>query len=149
VALVAGDQQGEEGAGAEVDAVPAHAEGLLPFLSVVEDQAAAPADSRVVEEELDAVGLVGLHDRVAKGQDLVLLGDVGQMGGHPHAGRRALFTQRLRPAHRLLGDVAHRHVAALRRQLAGELPSHARATAGDHGDPVVESVHLVLPRSGE
>src|SRR5690606_9880685 len=68
--LVGGDQGREEGAGAVVDAAPAHVEGALPLVGRVGDEAAAAGDARVVEQQVDVGGLVPGEGLVAEARHL-------------------------------------------------------------------------------
>ena len=63
------------------------------------------------------------------------------------ARRRGLLAQRLVSAIAVGRDVADRDVAALGRQLAGELAAHAGAAAGDDGELPCELVHPRSPSS--
>ena len=70
-----------------------------------------------------------------------LLGDVAVMGADPHAGPgvSARDDRGLRDGVRV--HVAGRDRASLRRELAGKLAAHARATAGHHRELPGERVH--------
>src|SRR4051794_15103531 len=55
VAFLAGEQQRQERARAEVDAAPADAEGAIPLRPFIGDEAAATADAGVVEQQVDVL----------------------------------------------------------------------------------------------
>ena len=133
----------QEGAGAVVDAAPAHVERPLPLLAAVGDHAAAAANSGVVEQQVDLVGVVAVCDLIAKSLYLRRVGHVGDMVGDAQALRQSRrFAETLRFRHRRRRDVAHRDVAGLRDQLADEFPPHPRAAAGDDRGPPSEFLHV-------
>ena len=153
VAAVGLQHHRQEGAGAVVDAEPADVEGALPFRALVRDHAAAAADAGVVEQQMDLVGVVLLGDLGGEALDVIFVGDVGDMGGDAQALRQALdLAQPLGLGHRRRRHVAHGDAAALGHELAGELAPHARAAAGDDGDPPCEILHVIsfspLPAKG-
>src|SRR5271163_3635388 len=79
VALLRLQHHRQEGAGAVVDAAPAHVEGSFPLLAAMGEHAAAAADTGIIEEEMDLVGAVALGGLVAKSLDLRRVGHVGEM----------------------------------------------------------------------
>ena len=84
VTRVARNQQGHEGPGAVVDAIPADAEDALPLLPVPVDETDGAADAGVVKEQVDALRLALLHDGVPESQHAGLVRDVAPVCGHPH-----------------------------------------------------------------
>ena len=118
-------------------------------LAVVHDHAAAAADAGIVEQQMDLVGVLLAGNLACEAIHLLFVRDVGHVRGDPKALRQALdLAQPLGLGHRRRRDVAHGDVAALGDQLAGEFAAHARAAAGDDGNPPCDILHvLVLPRS--
>ena len=144
VAFLARDQHGQEGARPEVDAVPAHREGLLPLLARGFNQAAAAPDSCVVEDEIHVIRLVRVGDGRPEGEQIGLAGDVGHEAVHTGSARSGFAGQHLRLLHVLAGDVAHRDVTALRRELPHELAAHARPAARHDRNLPREALHAFL-----
>src|SRR4029077_1892127 len=70
VALLGVLQHRQKRAGAVIDAAPADVERALPFVAAVGNHAAAAADTGVVEQQVDLVGLVTVGNLVAKPLDL-------------------------------------------------------------------------------
>jgi hypothetical protein len=135
VALVGLLQQRQKGADAEIDAAPADVEGFFPLLTGVGEQAAATADTGVVEQQMDPVGGLLLDQFIAEAQQLVLHGNVGDVGGDAQALRQLFhLAQPLGFRHRARRYIAHRDIAALGDQLAREFAAHARAAPGDDSD---------------
>src|SRR6516225_8236897 len=66
VALLGLLQHRQKHAGAVIDAAPADVERALPFVAAVGNHAAAAADTGVVEQQVDLVGLVPVGNLVAK-----------------------------------------------------------------------------------
>jgi exodeoxyribonuclease-3 len=135
VALVGFHQHRQENAGAEIDPAPADVEGLFPLLPGVGEQAAAAANAGIVEQQMNPVGSLLLGEFVAKAQQLIFDGNVGDMGGDAQALRQ--FFHLAQPPgfrHSTCRDIAHRDVAALGDQLPRKLAAHARAASGDDSD---------------
>src|SRR4029077_14104900 len=107
--------------------------------------AAAAADTGVVEQQVDLVGLVTVGNLVAKPLDLRPVGDIDDV-------RRD--AQPLRQSHRLAQpvrfhqagrrDVAHCDIAGFRHQLADQLAGPAAAAAGGYRGPPSEFGHVYL-----
>src|SRR5207244_8290105 len=76
VALLGVLQHRQKRAGAVIDAAPADVERALPFVAAVGHHAAAAADTGVVEQQVDLVGLVTVGNLVAKPLDLRPVGDI-------------------------------------------------------------------------
>ena len=134
----------QEGPCAVVDTEPADVEGPLPFAALVQEHAAAAADAGIVEQQVDLVGVLVARDLGRKALDVVLVGDIAEMGGDAEALRQGIdLAQALGFCHRRGRDVADRDVAAFGHQLAGELAAHARAAARDHGNPAGQILHVV------
>src|SRR5882762_8810598 len=72
VALLGVLQHRQKRAGAVIDAAPADVERALPFVAAIGNHAAAAADTGVVEQQVDLVGLVTVGNLVAKPLDLRL-----------------------------------------------------------------------------
>ena len=140
VALVGGDEQREEGAGAVVHAAPAHGEAPVPRLAAVGEQAAAAAQAGVVEQQVDVVGLVLLDHLVAEREDRLLRRDVAQVRGDADVRRRFL-------GHRpglveLVGrQVARGDVASGLDQLQHQLAPHPARAARDDRNFSLEVLH--------
>ena len=66
VALLGDLQHWQKRAGAVIDTAPANVERALPFVAAIGNHAAAAADTGVVEEQVDFVGLVAVGTLVAK-----------------------------------------------------------------------------------
>lgn len=81
-------------------------------------------------------------DRVAKGDQLGFLADVGTKGGDTGARRRLREAQLAGLRHVLFGDIAYRHMHAGGAELACELTAHAGAATGDDGDLIGFDLHL-------
>ena len=79
VALVGVLQHRQKRAGAVIDAAPADVERALPFVAVIGNHAAAAADTGVVEQQVDLVGLVAVGNLGAKPLDLRPVGDIGDV----------------------------------------------------------------------
>jgi hypothetical protein len=110
------------------------------------NHAAAAADTGVVEQQVDLVGLVTVGYLVAKPLDLRPVGDIGDVrrDAQPlRQSRRLAEPLRFRQAGRR--DVAHRDIAGFRHQLADQLAAHSAAAAGDYRDPPSEFGHVYLP----
>ena len=117
--------------------------------AAIGDHAAAAADAGVVEQQMDLVGVVAVGDLVAKPLDLRLVRHVGDVRRDAQPLRQSRrLAQPLRFRHARRRNVAHCDVAGLRHQLANQLAPHARAAAGDYGDPPSKIVHPYLPLSG-
>jgi hypothetical protein len=100
MALVGLLQHRQEGAGAGVDAAPAYVEGPLPFVAAVGDHAAAAADTGVVEQQMDLVGVVAVCDLIAKSLYLRRVGHVGDVCGDAQVLRQSGgFAETLRLRH--------------------------------------------------
>ena len=109
------------------------------------EHAAAPADARIVEQQVDLVGTVALGDLIAEALHLRRVGDVSDMRGDAQALRQSRgLTETRRLDHTLRRDVTRRDVAGLGNQLADELPPHPRAAAGDDRDPAREVLHVTF-----
>src|SRR5215467_10386534 len=148
VALLGVLQHRQKRAGAVIDAAPADVERALPFVAAVGHHAAATADTGVVEQQVDLVGLVTVGNLVAKPLDLRLVSDIDDVRRDAQAlrqSRRHAQPLRFRQAGRR--DVAHRDIAGFRHQLADQLAAHAAAAAGDYRGPPREFGHLYLPCS--
>ena len=137
----AGDEHLAERAGHEVDAVPADVERAFPFLAAVLDEAAATADARVVEKQVDVLGLERIADVVPEGGDLVLECHVAKGARDPGALPRLLTRQLDSLGEVLLDDVAGRHVATLGDELPHQRAAHAGAAAGHDRDLAAEILH--------
>ena len=70
VALLGVLQHRQKRAGAVIDAAPADVERALPFVAAIGKHAAAAADTGVVEQQVDLVGLLTVGNLVAKPLDL-------------------------------------------------------------------------------
>ena len=129
-----------------VVATPADVEGPLPLVLLVDDQAAAAADAGVVEQEVDAVGILVPGDGIAEATNLDGIGDVGDVRGDALALAKPIgHTEPLCLLHRRGRDVAERDVAALRDQQPRQLATHSRAAAGDDRDPACKILHAPAP----
>ena len=123
--LVARHQQGNEGPGAVVHAIPADAENPLPLLPVTVDECDGAADTGIVEQQVDALCFVLLHHRIAECEHLGLVCDIALVRGDPHgiAAHRGRLVEAVRE------NVAGRHIATRRRELNREFaPDSASAT---------------------
>jgi len=119
----------------------------LPFVAAVGNHAAAAADTGVVEQQVDLVGLVTVGNLVAKPLDPRPVGDIDDVRRDPQPlrqSRRLAQPLGFRQAGRR--DVAHRDIAGFRYQLADELAAHAAAAAGDYRGPPSEFGHVYLPK---
>jgi len=83
VALLGVLQHRQKRAGAVIDAAPADVERALPFVAAIGNHAAAAADTGVVEQQVDLVGLVTVGNPVAKPLDLRPVGDIGDVRRDP------------------------------------------------------------------
>ena len=129
------DQHRQKGADAEINPAPADIESPLPLLAGVGEQASAAANAGVIEQQMNPVGRLLLGDFIAKPQQLVFDGDVGEMRGDAQALRQPFHLAKpLGLRHRVGGDVAHRNIAALGNQLARQLAAHACAAPGNDGN---------------
>src|SRR6516225_9803583 len=147
VALLGVLQHRQQRAGAVIDATPADVERALPFVAAVGNHAAAAADTGVVEQQVDLVGLVTVGNLVAKALDLRPVGDIDDVRRDPQPlrqSRRLAQSLRFRQAGRR--DVAHRDIAGFRHQLADQLAAHSAAAAGDYCGPPREFGHVYLPK---
>jgi hypothetical protein len=89
VALLGLLQHRQKGAGAVIDAAPADVERPFPFLGTMGDHAAAAAYARVVEQQVDLIGVVALGDLIAEAPHLRCVGDVGEVRGYAQALRQS------------------------------------------------------------
>src|SRR6516165_7794001 len=147
VALLGVLQHRQKRAGAVIDAAPADVERALPFVAAVGHHAAAAADTGVVEQQVDLVGLVTVGNLVAKPLDLCPVGDIDDVrrDAQPlRQSRRLAKPLRFRQAGRR--NVAHRDIAGFRDQLADQLAAHAATPAGDYRRPPSEFGHVYLPK---
>jgi hypothetical protein len=111
---------------------------------IVGDHAAAATDAGIVEQQMDLVGVLLFGGFVAEALHLRLVGYVGDMGGDAEPLRQALrLTEPSGLRHRSSGDIAHRDITAFGHKLAHQLAAHARAAAGDDGDPAGKILHGV------
>src|SRR5262249_36038819 len=129
----------------------ADVEGALPFAAFMREHAAAAADAGVVEQEMDPVGVLLTGDLIGEALDVLLVGDVGQMGGDAQPLRQPFeLAQPLGLGHRGGRHAAHGDVAALGHELARELAAHAGAASGDDRNSAGEILHAtLLPRRPE
>ena len=145
VALVGAHQHRQERPARIVDAEPVDLEDTVPLLPVGQHEAAAAADARVVEEQVDAVGVVLARHVFGEAPYLRFVSDVGDVAGEGHALRAAVGIAKARGLRHVFGEqIAHRHAGALRHQLAHQLAAHARAAAGDDGELACEILHPFL-----
>ena len=79
VALLGVLQHWQKRAGAVIDTAPADVERALPFVAAIGNHAAAAADTRVVEQQVDFVDLVTIGNLVAKPLNLRPVGDIGDV----------------------------------------------------------------------
>ena len=79
VRIGACEQHRHERPGTVVDAEPADVEGALPLVAGIAREASTAGDARVVEQQVDMVGVVGGLDRVAERVDLVFVGHVAMV----------------------------------------------------------------------
>src|SRR6266446_168550 len=79
VALLGVLQHRQKRTGAVIDAAPADVERALPFVAAIGNHAAAAADTGVVEQQVDLVGLVAVGNLVAKPLDLRPVGDISDV----------------------------------------------------------------------
>jgi hypothetical protein len=142
VALLGLHQQRQKSARTVVDATPADVECPLPFLAAVDDEAAAAADTGIIEQQMDPVGGVTVGDLGAEALHLREVGHVGNMRRDAQALRqpRRLAEPNGFP-HPLGSKIAHRNIARFRHQLADQLAAHAAAAAGYNRDPARELLH--------
>jgi hypothetical protein len=143
VAFLGLQQQRQESARTVVDTAPADVEGPLPFLAAVGDQAAAAADTGIVEQQMDPIGGVTVGDLGAEALHLREVGHLGDMRRDPQALRQPRrLAQPYGFRHPLGSKIAHRDIAGFRYQLAHQLAPHPRAAAGDNRDPAREHLHV-------
>src|SRR5271166_5833964 len=129
------NEHGKECAGPVVDTAPADSEGFVPLRAIVEQQATAASDARVVEEQMNVIRIVGARDVVAERMDLRLVGYIREERRDTSAARSLCLAKRLRLCHRLLRHVTHRNVSAFRAELSCELSSHSRSAPCDNSNP--------------
>jgi hypothetical protein len=142
VRLVRGAQHWQEGARVQIDATPADVEGAFPFRALVDDHASTPADTGVVEQQVNAIGRVLDRNLVTEPQHVGFIGDVGDVRCDAQSLWQADgLAQMLGFRHAAGGHIAHRDGTALGHQLTDELAAHSRAAAGHHGDPAGEVFH--------
>src|SRR6201993_4819720 len=145
VALLGVLQHRQKRAGAVIDAAPADVERALPFVAAIGNHAPAAADTRVVEQQVDLVGLVAVGNLVAKPLDLRPVGDISDVRRDPQPLRQTLrLAQSLRFRQAGRRDIAHRDIVGFRHQLADQLAAHAAAAAGDYRGPPSEFGHVYL-----
>jgi hypothetical protein len=72
-------QHRQKRASAVIDAAPADVERAFPFVAAIGNHAAAAADTGVVEQQVDLVGLVTVGNLVAKPLDLRPVSDIGDV----------------------------------------------------------------------
>jgi hypothetical protein len=148
VALLSVLQHRQKRAGAVIDAAPANVERALPFVAAIGNHAAAAADTGVIEQQVDLVGLVVVGNLVAKPLDLRPVGDIGDVRRDPQPLRQSRrLAQSLRFCQAGRRDVAHCDIAGFRHQLADQLAAHSAATAGDYRGPPCEFGHVRPPLS--
>ena len=82
-------------------------------------------------------------DMGAEREELRLVGDVGNERADRHPGRSVGEREKPGFVHRRGRHVADRHAAPGGGELAGELPTHPRASAGQHGKAAFELFHRV------
>ena len=73
---------------------PQHIERLFPLLAAVGEHAAVPADSSIIEEEMDLIGTVMVGDLVTKSFDPRRVGHIGEMCRDPQALRQCVAPSR-------------------------------------------------------
>ena len=134
-------EEGEKRTRPVVHPIPADAKGLFPGFPIVSDQASGSANPRIVEDQMNAVRFLFLHDFVSKCENLLFLGDVCQMSCDSNT-RAFTFTQRFRLSHVLFRDITHRDVTAISGELPGEFAPHAGTAARDDGNLVLERIHF-------
>src|SRR5690349_13863027 len=139
-------QHRQKRAGGIIDAAPADVERALPFVAAIGNHAAAAADTRVVEQQVDLLGLVTVGNLVAKPLDLRPVGDISDVRRDPQPLRQSRrLAQPLRFGQAGRRDVAHCDIAGFRHQLADQLAAHAAAAAGDYRGPPREFSHVRPP----
>src|SRR5690349_10245959 len=79
VALLGVLQHWQKRSGAVIDTAPANVERALPFVAAIRNHAAAAADTSVVEQQMDLVGLVTVGNLIAKPLDPRSVGDIGDV----------------------------------------------------------------------
>jgi hypothetical protein len=136
------DQQRQERPRGVVDAPPVDREDSLPLLARVVDEAAAAADRRVGEDQVDVFGPVRLQGLAAEPQHRRLIGHIALVHTD-RGGRRTGGAKRQFPG---LGqgvdvDVAGGDRASLGGELADQFAPHARAATGDNRDLPGKRVH--------
>ena len=148
VRLIRGTQHWQESPRVQIDTTPADIEGAFPFGPLVDDYASTPADTGVVEQQMNAIGRVLDRNFVTETQHVGFIGDVGDVRRDALTLRQARhLTQTLGFRHATRGNIAHRDGAALGYKLTHKLSAHPRAAAGDHGDPAGKVFHwFSLPR---
>ena len=142
VALLGVLQHRQKSAGAVVDAAPADVERAFPFVAAIGDHAATAADTGVVEQQVDFVGLVTVGNLVPKPLDLrpvANIGDVRRDAQPLRQSRRLAQPLRFRQAGRR--NVAHCDIAGFCHQLADQLAAHSAAATGDNRGPPSEFGH--------
>ena len=144
MAGIGAQQHRHEGSRAKIDATPADVERALPFVARIDEEAATATDAGIVEQEMDAIGLVLLGELVTEAHHLGFVGHIGDMRGDALALiEPGCLAEPLGLGHRATRHVTQRDAAALGRELPRQLATHARAAAGDDGNPARKILHAI------
>jgi hypothetical protein len=113
--------------------------------AAVGKKTATAANAGIVEEQIKLVGAVIAHHRLAKGQDLRLIGDIGHVRRNPDPLRYSLpVTELARLCHAWRRNIAHRYTAALGHKLAHQLAADPAASTRNYGKLARELAHSRL-----
>ena len=142
VPFLGGGDGVEEDPRAVVDPSPADGEAAVPRLPRVGEQAASTAQTGVVEQQVDMVGVVRREHLVAKDHDRRLVADVADVARYADVRCRCgRARQRDGLGHVVDREITDRDVTALGGELHGEFATHPVAAPGDHGDLSSEVFH--------
>jgi len=124
--------------------MPADAESLLPFRAAAIDKASAAANSGIVKQKIDMIGVEITRNGLGECQHLIFYRDIGEERRHARALPRLRQAKPLGFGHRLGKHIAERDVAAHSYQLKRQLTPHAGA-ASDNGNLSFKALRANLP----
>ena len=90
-----------------IDAAPADVERAIPFVAAIGNHAATAADTGVVEQQVDLIGLVTVANLVAKPLDLCPVGNIGDVRRDTQPSRQSRHLTEPCVSDRPVGETSH------------------------------------------
>jgi hypothetical protein len=148
--MIAAASAAVSGARVEVNPIPANAECSIPLFAAAFHQAPAAGNAGVVDQQVNASGVVLGRDFVPEAEDLRFIGHVHQMRRDARSKRPRLeLAESLRLGHAIHGQIANCNVAAFAGELPGEFAPYPAASAGHNCNPAGQVLHFARWPSSE